>query len=216
MRYKLVIFDLDGTLLDTGEDLAGALNMTLASRGIRTLGSDVIGGYVGNGAAKLVERVLAGTGHENEAESVLSDYKRNYFDNCTIKTCPFDGIVRLLEDLHSAGLYVAVNTNKPQDTADKVIDHLIPGLVDLVAGKRGDVPCKPEPDGVFACMSHFGVENKECLYVGDSEVDVATGHNAGVDVISVDWGFKSREFLMEHGAEVICSSAEELRQKILG
>ncbi|MBR2524452.1 MAG: HAD-IA family hydrolase [Clostridiales bacterium] len=215
MKYKLVIFDLDGTLLDTRGDIARALNMTLKEFGIRTLSDDIVGSYVGNGAYKLVERSVSGTGREDEIPAIAKSYRQNYQDYCLGLTRPFPGVVSMLEELRSNGIKIAVNSNKPQKTSEKVISALLPGLIDHIQGQLSGVGVKPDPAGAIRCMTEFGILPSECCFVGDSEVDIMTGTNAGVDVICVDWGFKTHEFLAEKNAPVICSDASSLTELLL-
>ena len=210
-----MIFDLDGTLLDTRGDIAASLNMTLERYGIRTLPEDVIGSYVGNGAAKLVERSIAGTGREDSLAQITDFYRQCYQENCLGVTRPFEGIAEMLSKLRSNGIRIAVNTNKPQRTSERVISALLPGLIDHIQGQTAGIPVKPDPAGVFRCMEIYNADPRECCYVGDSEVDIMTGRNAGIDIISVDWGFKTREFLAEKNAPVICSDASYLTELLL-
>ena len=210
MRYKIIIFDLDGTLLDTRSDLASSLNMALSANGVRTLERDTVISYVGNGARKLVERAIAGTGREQDLPQILEDYRNMYNDNCVGATVPYDGVPELLDLLRHEDVIVCCNTNKPEFTSRKLLDALLPGKIDYLHGQREGVPVKPDPSGVLACLKEYGLGPDECCYIGDSDVDIKTGHNAGVDVISVGWGFKTREFLVENGAGIICSNVKEL------
>ncbi len=205
-----MIFDLDGTLLDTSSDMASSLNLALSSNGVRTLDKETVGSYVGNGARKLVERALAGTGREEDIPKILEDYRRMYNDHCVGETSAYEGIPELLDLLHQQGVKVCCNTNKPEFTSEKLLNALLPGKIDHLHGQREGVPVKPDPSGALECMAYFGIMPDECCFIGDSDVDIKTGHNAGIDVISVDWGFKTREFLTECGAVKICSDVKDL------
>lgn len=214
MRYKAVIFDLDGTLLSTLADLTGAVNIALEMNGIASVTEEEVKSFIGNGSYKLIERAVKGA--TSDVAKVHSDYKDAYLEHCLDRTVPYPGIVDLLKDLRRSGIKVAVNTNKPYDPAVKVLDMHLHGLLDTIAAQSDTIPRKPDPTGVFKIMEQLGVQPDECCYVGDSDVDVNTAHNAGIDVISVDWGFRDHAFLKERGASVICSDALELRGKLLG
>lgn len=205
-----MIFDLDGTLLDTSSDIASSLNLALSSNGVRTLDKETVGSYVGNGARKLVERALAGTGREEDIPKILEDFRRMYNDHCVGETSTYEGIPELLDLLHQQGVKVCCNTNKPEFTSEKLLNALLPGKIDYLHGQREGVQVKPDPSGALECMAFFGMTPDKCCYVGDSDVDIKTGHNAGIDVISVDWGFKTKEFLEASCAVKICSDVEEL------
>ena len=214
MRYKAVIFDLDGTLLSTLADLTGAVNIALEMNGIASVTEEEVKSFIGNGSYKLIERAVKGA--SCDVDKVHSDFKNAYLDHCLDKTVPYPGIVDLLKELRGAGVKVAVNTNKPYDPAVKVLDMHLHGLTDMIAAQSDTIPRKPDPTGVFKIMEQLGVKPDECCYVGDSDVDINTARNAGIDVISVDWGFRDRDFLKEHGAVTICSDAGELRSRLLG
>jgi len=212
MRYKLVIFDLDGTLLSTGADLAWSVNLALAHNGLAVIPEHKVFEFIGNGSFKLIERAVGNA--DADIERVHEDYKQFYLDHCTDSTFPFDGIEDLLSDLHKAGIKTAVNTNKPEQATFKVLQHCLPGRFDLIVAQSDIVPRKPDPTGVNMILDHFGFPPGDCCYIGDSDVDIRTARNAGINCISVDWGFKTRNFLENSGADVICSSCEELRSEL--
>ncbi|MBP5262212.1 MAG: HAD-IA family hydrolase [Clostridiales bacterium] len=212
MKYKLVIFDLDGTLLETGHDLASAVNRALSYNGLPELTEQKVFEYIGNGSLKLIERAVGGA--ETDIDKVHSDYKRFYLEGCTDTTVPFPGIVELLKALRRAGVKIAVNTNKPEPAALKVLDHCLPGLLDLIVAQNDTIPRKPDPTGALKAIGDFGYKPEECCYVGDSDVDINTARNAGIDCISVDWGFKTHSYLIEQGAALICSNTEELERSL--
>ncbi|SCW26355.1 phosphoglycolate phosphatase [Ruminococcaceae bacterium YRB3002] len=216
MRYKLVIFDLDGTLLATGNDICRAVNRALESGGIPPITMEQLLSYVGDGSLKLIERAMGASGFTSPdlVAKVHSDYRQTYLDMCCDTTVPFPGIVELLGCLRESGVKTAVNTNKPETASLKVIAHCLPGMVDLIVAQSDTVPRKPDPYGALKCISHFGFDASECCYVGDSDVDIMTASNAGIDCISVDWGFKTHSFLESHDASVIVSTCDELKGKI--
>ena len=210
MKYKAILFDLDGTLLDTLEDMADALNRTmdrfqLPHRSLREVRS-----FVGNGAKRLV--ALA-TGAEGERlEEILAVYKEDYDRNYLIKTAPYPGIMALLDRLHEAGCLVGIVSNKPDSTVQSLAEALFEGKADISVGERAGIRRKPAPDTVLAAMEALGVTREEAVYVGDSEVDVMTARAAGVPCISVTWGFRDRDVLEDAGAETFADSCDALWQ----
>ena len=210
MKYKAILFDLDGTLLDTLEDMADALNRTmdrfqLPHRSLREVRS-----FVGNGAKRLV--ALA-TGAEGERlEEILAVYKEDYDRNYLIKTAPYPGIMALLDRLHEAGCLVGIVSNKPDSTVQSLAEALFEGKADISVGEKSGIRRKPAPDTVLAAMEALGVTKAEAVYVGDSEVDVMTARAAGVPCISVTWGFRDRDVLEEAGAETFADTCDALWQ----
>ena len=209
MKYKLIIFDLDGTILATGGDLCLAVNRALRKYGLPCHDEKTVLSFVGNGAYKLIERAVGGA--DVDVNAVLEDYKQFYLEDCTTTTRPYSGIPELLRDLRDCGVIVACNTNKPEAPAHKVLARYLPGLIDFIQPQIDGVPRKPDPEGALKIIDHFGVDLSECIYVGDSDVDIRTAANAGIDVISVSWGFKTHEFLARTGAGKIADSVDELR-----
>lgn len=208
MKYKAILFDLDGTLLDTLEDMADALNRTmdrfqLPHRSLREVRS-----FVGNGAKRLV--ALA-TGAEGERlEEILAVYKEDYDRNYLIKTAPYPGIMALLDRLHEAGCLVGIVSNKPDSTVQSLAEALFEGKADISVGEKSGIRRKPAPDTVLAAMEALGVKKEEAVYVGDSEVDVMTARAAGVPCISVTWGFRDRDVLEAAGAETFAEDCSVL------
>ena len=208
MKYKAILFDLDGTLLDTLEDMADALNRTmdrfqLPHRSLREVRS-----FVGNGAKRLV--ALA-TGAEGERlEEILAVYKEDYDRNYLIKTAPYPGIMALLDRLHEAGCLVGIVSNKPDSTVQSLAEALFEGKADISVGEKSGIRRKPAPDTVLAAMEALGVTKAEAVYVGDSEVDVMTARAAGVPCISVTWGFRDRDVLEDAGAETFAEDCSAL------
>ena len=208
MKYKAILFDLDGTLLDTLEDMADALNRTmdrfqLPHRSLREVRS-----FVGNGAKRLVE-LATGTEGDRLAE-ILAVYKADYDRNYLIKTAPYPGIMALLDRLHEEGRLVGIVSNKPDSTVQSLSDALFEGKADISVGERAGIRRKPAPDTVLAAMEALGVTKAEAVYVGDSEVDVMTARAAGVPCISVTWGFRDRDALEAAGAETLAEDCGAL------
>ena len=216
-NYKAVIFDLDGTLLDTLEDLADGVNIALQIHGMPEKTLDEVRMAVGSGVVRLIERVVPG-GKENPAfEACLADFRTEYARISRNKTCPYNGIPDLLEKLDDAGVHMAVVSNKFHDATVDLVREYFP-IIPFAAGEReaAGIRKKPAPDTVFLAMEAFGVKADECVYIGDSDVDIETAKNAGMDCISVTWGFRSRDFLTAHGASVFADTPAELSEMLLG
>lgn len=209
--YKTVIFDLDGTLLDTLADLHASVNAALSAFGLPSRSLDEVRSFVGNGIAKLIERAIGGAAHPN-FEGVFSAFKGHYGAHCKDKTKPYDGILPLLQRLQSAGVQTAVVSNKADFAVKLLAEEYFQGLLlDAVGENEGaGVRKKPAPDSLFAVMEKLNAKKAETLYVGDSEVDIQTAQNAGVACVSVTWGFKDREFLLANGAKLLVDTPCEL------
>lgn len=207
---KAVIFDLDGTLLNTLEDLRRAVNLALAANGypVRTL--EEIRLAVGNGIRKLIARsVPEGTLPEAE-EAVFARFREEYGIHCSDTTAPYAGVPELLWRLRKEGFLLAVVSNKADFAVQKLAEQYFPGCFDAVLGETEGLSRKPAPDMVEEVLRRLGVQREEAVYVGDSEVDVATARNAGLSCISVTWGFRERAVLEEHGAVCFADNTEEL------
>lgn len=210
MKYKAILFDLDGTLLDTLEDMADALNRTMDHFALPRRSLREVRSFVGNGARRLVE--LA-TGAEGERlEEILAVYKEDYDRNYLVKTAPYPGIMALLDRLHMEGCLTGIVSNKPDSTVQSLSDALFQGKADISVGEKAGIRRKPAPDTVLAAMEALGVTKAETVYVGDSEVDVMTARAAGVPCISVTWGFRDRDVLEAAGAETFAPDCESLWQ----
>ncbi len=209
MRYQTVLFDLDGTLLDTLEDMTDALNRTMALHGLPERTNKEVRSFVGNGARRLIELAAAGVDGER-LEQILADYKLDYDRNYLIKTAPYPGIMELLETLRREGVKIGVVSNKPDSTVQELNTALFRGLADVCVGEKAGVRRKPAPDTVLAAMAELQSTPEETVYVGDSEVDIATARAAGIRCISVTWGFRDRDVLIEAGAETFADSCEAL------
>lgn len=217
-QYKLAIFDLDGTVLDTLDDLADSVNAVLVKNGYPTHTRAEICSYVGNGIRLLITRALPVGTDAQTAEAVLADFKAYYGAHCAVKTAPYAGVPAMLARLREAGVLTAVLSNKADFATQALCGQYFAGLFDAVAGEREaeGIPKKPAPDAVFALMRMLGVTAEETVYVGDSEVDVQTAKNAGVDALLVSWGFRTRETLLAAGAAAVVDTPEAILQKILG
>ncbi len=215
MKYQLAVFDLDGTILNTLDDLADSLNAALAAAGYPLRTRDEVRCFVGNGIRKLMERgVPEGTPTE-EIDRVHRLFTAHYNAHCADKTGPYAGIPALLVALRAAGMRTAVLSNKADEAVQKLCARYFPGMFDAVQGERAPFPRKPEPDALYAMLGELGIAREETVYIGDSEVDIATARNAGLAAILVDWGFRDRETLLAAGAESIVSAPEDLEQRLL-
>ena len=208
MTYELCLFDMDGTVLDTVTDLTDAVNHTLQSHGYPARSVQQVKSATGNGAAELIARSLP-QGHDTpDFDNILAEYKAWYASHTCVETKPYPGIPELLECLQRQGVQVAIVTNKPEKAAEALGERFFPGI--RVFGEKPSVPRKPAPDMVYRAAEALGVAPAHIVYIGDSEVDIQTAQNAGVDMVAVSWGFRSREQLEKQGAKRIADSAQEL------
>lgn len=212
---KTVIFDLDGTLLYTLEDLADSTNFALEKYNHSKCTLSQIRSYVGNGVARLVERAIP-SGKENpDFQNCLETMKSHYKENMYNKTRPFDGVLEMLDTLQKKHIRTAVVSNKFDSAVKELCGHYFGNRIEIAIGESLNVKKKPAPDSVLEVMRILNTPADECVYVGDSEVDILTAKNAGIKCISVDWGYKDRSFLAENGAKNIVSSCDELLAQIL-
>lgn len=215
MKYKAVLFDMDGTVLNTLGDLAAAVNHTLREFSMPERSIAEVAAALGNGAAYLIAHTVPAGTPKELTEKVLAAYAPYYDSHCDILTGPYDGIVPLMRKLRDKGVKLAVISNK-QDTAVKPLaEKYFPGLLEIAVGESAEVRRKPNPDAVLAALRHIGATREEAIYVGDTEVDLQTAHNAGMECASVDWGFRTREQLVESGAEHIFENVQELEEYLL-
>lgn len=209
---KLVIFDLDGTLLNTIEDLGNAANYALSLNGYPTHSLASYPFFVGNGVRNLIRKALPDDMRTDSIiESLLKDFKEYYNEHNTDCTKPYDGIEELLRNLQDNGVKIAVASNKYQQATEKIIAHYF-GDIDFVAvyGQREGVNVKPDPSEVFSILSDAKVPKSEVLYVGDSGVDMETARRACVDSVGVTWGFRSEKELNEYHADMIVNKASDI------
>ena len=212
LRYDTVIFDMDGTLLDTLDDLADATNHALAIYGYPQRTREEIRSFVGNGVGLLIRRALPENTDEADYEKVLASFKEYYAVHCNDKTCVYEGVPELLDKLKRDGAFVAVVSNKIDSAVQELGKLYFPNNVDFFIGERPGLRRKPEPDMINAVLEAYGRSAERAVYIGDSEVDLATGHAAKMQTILVSWGFRGRKALLEDGAECIVDSAEEIRK----
>lgn len=210
MKYKLAIFDLDGTILDTLEDLTDAVNYTLNQYGYPERTITEIRSFVGNGIRKLIERSLPADTEDAEIDRVHGIFSSYYKEHCTVKTHPYGGILAMLQAIREEGVLTAVLSNKADFAVQPLMQQYFPDLFDVAFGERPGIPRKPAPDAVYEILRLLDVQKEDAVYIGDSNVDIETACNAGLACISVDWGFRSREQLLAAGAQEIASDPSEL------
>lgn len=216
MAYGAVVFDLDGTILDTLDDLWASVNFALASEGLPPRSREEVRARIGNGVRQLVRlSIPEGTSAACE-ERAFAAFQAHYQDHAADHTAPYPGIPGLLGRLRAAGLPLAVVSNKSDEVVRDLVTQHFPGCFQVVVGEREGVRRKPAPDSLLVVMGELGVEPGQVLYVGDSEVDLATAANAGVRCASVTWGFRDESYLREQGATLLVHSCDELEAVALG
>ncbi len=209
-KWKGIIFDLDGTLLDTLTDLANAVNAALEMHGFPQRTLKEVRSFVGNGIAKLAERAIPDGRNNPMYEAVLADTRAEYARRCRDNTAPYAGITDALGTLHDAGYVMAVVSNKPDAQVKKLCKDFFPGLFTAAIGAREGVPLKPDPAPLMTAMQEIGCAPAECVYIGDSDVDILTARNAKIPCISVLWGFRDIEILTEAGGDCFAQSPAEM------
>lgn len=209
-----IIFDMDGTLLDTLEDLTDAVNAAMIACRFPFRTKEEIRSMVGNGVGRLIEEAApAGCGAE-ELEQCMKAFKDYYARHWQDKTAPYRGIKPLLEELKERGISLAVISNKYEKAVLQLCRDYFPGSFDTARGEREGVPRKPAPDAVYAILEELGKGRENALYVGDSEVDMATAKNAGLTAVGVAWGFRDRQLLLEKGADRVIDEPAQLLELI--
>lgn len=203
IMIEAVIFDLDGTLLYTLEDLKNSTNFALREFGYPERTLEEVRQFVGNGVRKLIERAVPDGTDTGITEEVLRVFKENYGQNMYNCTKPYNSIEKLLLELKQNGLKTAVVSNKFDLAVKELCKKYFGDLIDVAIGQRDDVPKKPAPDGVLTAIEELGVKRENCIYVGDSDVDVLTAKNSGLPCIGVTWGYRDRELLESKGADYI-------------
>ncbi|SES90689.1 HAD family hydrolase [[Clostridium] polysaccharolyticum] len=209
-NYKLLIFDLDGTILETLEDLTDSTNVALKSQGFPEKTMEQVRSYIGNGIYKLLERAVPKGTEPEILEKVYKTFKEYYRLHCADKTKPYDGMAELLTELKKNGHLLAVVSNKADFAVQSLCKEYFGDLFDYTAGEREGVRRKPYPDSILEVLKVFHVEKEHAVYIGDSEVDIQVAKNAGIDEIAVAWGYRDEEFLMEQGARVIVKDVKEI------
>ena len=212
MKYDTYIFDLDGTLLDTLTDLAASVNYALRTHGMPEHSIDDVRRFVGNGVRKLMERAIPNGEANPDFEATFATFRDHYMHHSLDTTRPYPGIPEALAELKAKGCRLAVVSNKMMAATVELCRHFFPDTIEVAIGEHEaeGIRKKPAPDTVFAALRELGVEKSGAVYVGDSDVDVQTAANSVLPCISVLWGFRDRDFLIQHGAKTFISAPSEL------
>lgn len=208
----MVIFDLDGTLLDTLDDLCNSVNYSLRTNNFPERSLAEVRTFVGNGIRLLIERSVPEGTSKELIDKTFECFKTYYAVHCNDKTKTYPGVMDMLKELKKNGYKIAVLSNKAQYAVTKLCDIYFNNLLDDAVGARENVAKKPSPDALYICAENNNINLNNVIYVGDSDVDVATANNAGVKGIAVTWGFRSRELLIKCGAENLADNTDELLQ----
>ena len=215
MKYKLAIFDMDGTILDTLVDLANAVNHALAVTGKPQRSLMEVRSYLGNGMLNLIRLSAPEGTSPRELEGIKDIFTEYYKTHCKDNTKPYGGIVELIAELRQKGMLTAVVSNKPDFGVQLLVEQHFPTSFDAFVGEKAGIAKKPAPDSVNAVLAQLGIAREDAVYIGDSEVDLATAKNAQMQDIIVTWGFRDEAYLLEQKPTIVVHSVEELRQELL-
>ena len=215
MRYKAVLFDMDGTVLDTLTDLTNAVNHILELYKMPRRSPQEVASFLGNGAAALLRMSAAPNTPEEQLTEMLRVYQPWYDSHCAILTAPYPGILPLMRALREAGVKQAVISNKQDSAVKQLAEQHFPGLLEIAVGESTTVRRKPNPDAVLAALREMDVDKADAIYVGDTEVDLRTAENAGLACAAVGWGFRTKDQLVDAGAGHVFQNAEELQAWLL-
>ena len=213
MKYNTYIFDLDGTLLDTLQDLANAVNHAMRRMDYPERTVDEVRRFIGNGIRMLIKRAAPQDISSDDYDKTLAIFMAYYLEHIADYTKPYDGIIDVINTLKQKGCKVAVVSNKADEAAKKVVKDFFGDIFDLVVGKMYRFPSKPAPDSVLYVIETLGADKSKCVYSGDSEVDVQTAHNAGLPCVGVTWGNRDISELIAAGAEYIAEKPSEIIEK---
>ena len=216
MHYTSVLFDLDGTLLDTLGDLTAAMNRTLTRHGLPERTRQQMRTALGNGARRLMELSVPSGTDSALFETLLAEYNADYAAHCRIETAPYPGVAALLRTLHAQGRKLAIVSNKPDEAVRALRADFFADTISIAVGEKAGIRRKPAPDTVFRALEELGAGTGRAVYVGDSDVDIQTAANAGLPCLSVSWGFRDAEFLTAHGAQRIVDTPQALEALLLG
>ena len=214
-NYHAVFFDLDGTVVDTLQNITGVVNHTMRHFGLPTFSPELVKPHLGWGVDHLMRQLLPELSEAKIGE-ILAYYRPYYALHTTDDAAPYPGILPMLERLRQAGLTLAIISNKPDAAVQPLARRYFPGLISLSVGELPNIPRKPAPDMLLRAAQQLDVELSRCLYVGDTEVDIQTARNTGVDCLCVTWGFRTKEQLLRAGASQIVDSPEALVRQISG
>ena len=211
MYYHTYIFDLDGTLLDTLQDLAGSVNYSLRQHGMPEHSLDDIRRFVGNGVRRLMERAVPDGTDNPQFEAAFATFREHYMLHSLDTTRPYEGITEVLRQLKDEGCLLAVVSNKMMAATQALVAHFFPEITVAIGEHEAEgIRKKPAPDTVYEALRQLGADREGAVYVGDSDVDIQTARNAGLPCISVLWGFRDRDFLLRHGAATFIDRPQQL------
>ncbi len=224
-KIDTVLFDLDGTLLNTLQDMADSVNYVMSTYGFKQHSVEDVRSFIGNGIRKLLERALTASLGKLEAgemesfeklvDEATARYREYYQTHCMIKTAPYDGIMELMQRLKAAGIRTGIVTNKNDDASQKMFQHFFADTAGVCYGQRDDIPKKPHPTMIDMALAALGSSSENAVYVGDSEVDMQTAANAGMPCITCCWGFRDRDYLAKNGAYIMVEHPSEISNLIL-
>lgn len=209
-HYSAVVFDLDGTLLNTLTDLHASVNIALNHYGMPPRTMDEVRTFLGNGYLYLIAHCVPYNTPDEKVAEVLEYFEKYYYSHSMDTTCPYEGIPEVVGTLAKDGYKLAIVSNKGMAAVKELAEHFFKNTIKVAIGESSDVRRKPAPDAALLGMRLLGVSKEESLYVGDSEVDIATAKNAGIDCLSVSWGFRTREHLEKNGAVDIIDKPSEI------
>lgn len=215
---KIAVFDLDGTLVNSLTDLAQSVNKGLKKAGLEEKPIENYNHYVGNGREIMIKRAMGSFAEDEEKLSIVREtFNSEYKIHCNDNTCAYDGCAELLKKLDEKGIKTAVLSNKPDEFVGRILKKVYPDHIFAEAwGKKPEYKIKPDGEALLAILDKHGIAKEECIYIGDSDVDVYTAQNSGVKMAGVEWGFRGREELLSTGAPFVATSPEELFDYIIG
>lgn len=211
-NYEAIIFDLDGTLLDTLEDLKDAVNYALRTLQMPEKTIDEIRSYVGNGIKLLVERSVPNGKNNPNFDKTFELFSEYYAVHSNDKTSVYNGMIPLLNEIKQQGYLTAIVSNKVDQAVQELVTLYFDGLIDIAIGERPNLKRKPAPDMIFKAIEELGISKDKTIFIGDSDVDVQTAQNAGIPCIAVLWGFRTKEILKTQGATLFASKPAEIKQ----
>ena len=214
MKYKLAIFDMDGTILSTLDDLANGVDYALRENGLPARSKQETRAALGSGVRFLIEQSVPDVLSDVEISKVEEDFLKYYKVHSMDNTRPYDGIVELIKEVRESGIKTAVVSNKIDSAVKELCANFFEGAFDVAYGERPGIPRKPDPKPINAIIDEFRLSKNEVVYIGDSEVDLLTANNAKIDHIIVTWGFRDREFLEQNGAKNLVESMDKLKAEI--
>lgn len=214
MKYKLAIFDMDGTILSTLDDLANGVDYALSENGLPARSRQETRAALGRGVRFLIEQSVPAGLSDAEISKVEEDFLKYYKVHSMDNTRPYDGIVELIKEVRASGIKTAVVSNKIDSAVKELCANFFEGAFDVAYGERIGIPRKPDPKPINAIIDEFGLSKDEVVYIGDSEVDLLTANNAGINHIIVTWGFRDRNFLVQNGAKTLVENMDELKEQI--